>query len=153
MSYCCYFLQAHLAWVLNNDCSMTTNIATKKSTSIVNIALLLGGRPKAPHPAKRHPTPTKGTPKSGNHQGSASIDRIRNMILKCAIHWQGLVQGISTYRFKKHIPRARSRQHVGSSCPELWYFAAGHARSSTKLYYQSTKVQPAAGDGRSSTKA
>ena len=155
-------------------------------------------RQMAPHPhvdaaiSKRQPNPTKGTPKSGIHQGDASIDRIRNMIPKTAIHWQGLVKAISRYRFKKQILRGRSREHGGSSCPEPWYHAASHGRSSTqvvlpkngnpagrrrrpfqdascttkertssrllgtavpvlKLYYYRTEIQPAAGDGRSST--
>ena len=97
----------------------------------------------------------------------ASLDRIRNEIPKHAIQCQGLVQAISRYRFEKQISRGRSREHVGSSCPEPWYRAAGHSRSSTKallpkkpatsvsvikLYYQKMKIQPVAGDGRPSTK-
>ena len=102
------------------------------------------------------------------------------MIPKSAIHWQGLVKAISRYRCKKQIPEGRSREHGGSSCPEPWYHAAGHGRSSTQVvltqlvlaasrerkssrppatavpvlnsYYQGTKIQPVAGDGRSSTK-
>ena len=69
-----------------------------------------------------HTTPTKSTPKSGNQQFDASIDKIRNMIPKSAIHWQGLVKAVSSYRFKKQIPRRRSREHGGSSCPEPWYY-------------------------------
>ena len=86
-----------------------------------------------------------GTPKSGNHQGDASIDRIRNMIPTCAIHWQGLVHAISRYRFKKQITRGRSREHGGSSCPAT-------AVPVLKLYYQRMEIQPAAGNSRSSTK-
>ena len=86
-----------------------------------------------------------GTPKSGNHQGDASIDRIKNMIPKSAIHWQVLVQAISRYGFKKQITRGRSREHGGSSCPAT-------AVPVLKLYYQRMEIQPAAGDGRSSTK-
>ena len=87
------------------------------------------------------------------------------MIPKSTIHWQGPVKAISRHRFKKQIPRGRSREHSGSSCPEPWYHAAGHGRSGTqvglpenenpagvpvlKLYYQRTKIQPADSHGRS----
>ena len=110
------------------------------------------------------------------------------MIPKSAINWQGLVKAISRYRFKRQIPRGRSREHGGSSCPEPWQPAtavpvlklysqsknpAGRRRRPfqypscrerksnrppetavpvLKLYYQRTKIQPAARDGRSSTK-
>ena len=67
------------------------------------------------------------------------------MISKCAIHWQGLVQAISRYRFEKRITRGRSTAHGGSSCPTT-------PVPVLKLYYQRTKIQPDAGDGRSSTK-
>ena len=101
---------------------------------------------------KRHPTPRKRHHKIRKSQGEASIDRIRNMIPKPAIHWQGLVQTISRYRFKKQIPRGLSREHVGSSCPEPCILQPATAVPALKRYYQRTKLQPAAGDGPSSTK-
>ena len=67
------------------------------------------------------------------------------MIPKCAIHWQVLVQAISRYRFKKEITRGRSSEHGGSLCPAT-------AFPVLKFYYQRMEIQPAAGDGRSSTK-
>ena len=67
------------------------------------------------------------------------------MIPKSAIHWQGLVKAISRYQFKKQIPRGRSRDH---GLPEN-----ENAVPVLYLYYQRTKIQPAAGHGRSSTKA
>ena len=72
------------------------------------------------------------------------------MIPKSAIHWHGLVTAVSSYRCKKQIPRRRSREHGGSSCPETITQPAT-AVPVLKLYYQRTKIQPAAGHGRSST--
>ena len=72
---------------------------------------LLGGRPKVHHrsrrpiTSKKHIYPTKSTSKSGIPQVDASIEKIKNMIPKRAIHCQGLVQTISRCRLKKQIPR------------------------------------------------
>ena len=62
------------------------------------------------------------------------------MILKSAIHWQGLVKAISKYRFKKQFLRGRSREYSGSSCPETLYHAASHGRSSTQAVLPEKKI-------------
>ena len=62
------------------------------------------------------------------------------MIPKRAIHWQGLVQADA----QENMLAARA-QNPGMLQPTT-------AVPALKLYYQRTKIQPAAGDGRSSAK-